>query len=140
MGHSIQETDRYETQPFSFKNFWFYCLLPYTKRKSNKLDPKAVRAILVGYDSQSKAYHCYCPLHRKTLLSWNILFNEVEIGQFPIALVDPLELSLFDPLASLLAPNFILKLSSLSDSTSHNLAGPQPLSQPQAYDLPAYPD
>ncbi|KAL3686396.1 hypothetical protein R1sor_008970 [Riccia sorocarpa] len=42
----------------------------------NKLDDRALRCILVGYDNESKAYRCYCPSNRKVLVSRDVRFNE----------------------------------------------------------------
>lgn len=43
-------------------------------QKRRKLDNKAVRMILVGYDEQSKAYRCFNPATRKVTISRNVRF------------------------------------------------------------------
>jgi hypothetical protein len=108
-----------------------YCHIPREKR--TKLDPKAIRTIFVGYDSQSKAYRCYCPLRKKILLSRDVLFDETEIGNFLPHPVDPLELSLFDPLASS-SPLCLIPELQKADPTSSDLA------EPHTHDIPEFPN
>ncbi|KAL3677965.1 hypothetical protein R1sor_020921 [Riccia sorocarpa] len=53
--------------------------------KLDKLQPRAVRCILVGYDSQSKAYRCYSPDTKKILISNNVVFDETILGDLALA-------------------------------------------------------
>jgi hypothetical protein len=48
--------------------------------KRTKPDSKAIEAILVGYNIQTKGYRCFEPKSRKILISRNIQFNELELG------------------------------------------------------------
>jgi len=43
--------------------------------KCNKLEPKTLITILVDYDENSKAYHCYHPSTRTIVLSRNVHFD-----------------------------------------------------------------
>ena len=51
-----------------------YCHILDAKRI--KLGPKVVTTIFVGYDKNSKAYHCYNLATRKILISYDVRFNE----------------------------------------------------------------
>lgn len=60
------------------------------KDMRSKLYSKTMSAILVGYDSNSKAYRCFDPLTKKILISKDILFYEDTMGNFfPTQLAPP---------------------------------------------------
>jgi hypothetical protein len=47
------------------------------KEQQNKLQSKSkLNTIFVGYDSESKAYRCYCPTDKKICVSRNVEFNK----------------------------------------------------------------
>jgi hypothetical protein len=46
------------------------------KDRESKLSPQAIKCIFIGYDHQSKAYRCFNPISRKTLITIDIHFNE----------------------------------------------------------------
>lgn len=48
-----------------FQKFGAKCFVHIESQKRQKLDPKAFKAILVGYDEQSKGYRCYNPSTKK---------------------------------------------------------------------------
>ncbi|KAL3677349.1 hypothetical protein R1sor_027297 [Riccia sorocarpa] len=47
------------------------------KNKLSKLESRARRCFLVGYDLNSKAYRCFDPLTRKVLVVRNVIFDEI---------------------------------------------------------------
>jgi hypothetical protein len=47
--------------------------------KRTKLESIALKAILVGYDTQTKRYICFEPKSRKFLINRNICFNELKL-------------------------------------------------------------
>lgn len=56
--------------PFSSKVFDYSCFAHATKHQQGKLDPKAIKCILVGYPSTQKGYKCYLlGEHRRSLLA-----------------------------------------------------------------------
>lgn len=46
----------------SFQRFGSTCYVHIPEEKRQKLDKKAIKMVLVGYDMQSKAYRCYNPV------------------------------------------------------------------------------
>lgn len=57
-----------------FKRFGSNCYVHVPDDKRKKLDPKAIAAIMVGYDLQSKAYRCYVPASGKVIISRDVQF------------------------------------------------------------------
>ena len=57
-----------------------YVYIP--KDKRTKLEHKASKCVLVGYDDQSKAYRLWCPTRRKVILSNNVTVFESIPGNF----------------------------------------------------------
>lgn len=57
-----------------FRKFGSECYVHVPDEKRRKLDPKALRAILVGYDDASKAYRCFIPSTRKVVVSRDVRF------------------------------------------------------------------
>jgi hypothetical protein len=51
-----------------------YCHIPAEKR--NKLEPKAIATLFIGYDEQSKAYRCWNPVTKRIIISRDIRFDE----------------------------------------------------------------
>jgi hypothetical protein len=51
-----------------------YCHVPSEKR--TKLDPTAVKGLLVGYSEASKAYRIYVPARRKVIVCRDVQFEE----------------------------------------------------------------
>lgn len=42
----------------------------------NKLDPRPIKTIFVGYSPTQKGYHCYCPRTQKMFVSFDVTFFE----------------------------------------------------------------
>ena len=57
-----------------------YVYIP--KDKRTKLEHKASKCVLVGYDDQFKAYRLWCPTRRKVILSNNVTVFESIPGNF----------------------------------------------------------
>lgn len=57
-----------------FKSFGSKCYVYIHKEKRQKLDPKAILTILVGYDENSKAYKCYNSSTQKVIISRDVTF------------------------------------------------------------------
>lgn len=49
---------------------------------TNKLDPKSLPCVFLGYNEKFKGYHCYYPPIRKVFISRHVLFDEHD---FPFA-------------------------------------------------------
>lgn len=49
--------------------------VPDEKRK--KLDPKAVKVVFIGCSQERKAYKCYVPSTHETLISYDVVFDEL---------------------------------------------------------------
>lgn len=66
-----------------FKEFGSKCYVYVHAAKRQKLDPKAISAILVGYDDKSKAYRCYNSSTQKVIISRDVkLPVQKEISEF----------------------------------------------------------
>lgn len=65
--------------------FWY---IPSEKR--NKLEPKAIPTILVGYDENNKAYRCYDPKTRRIIISRDVRFNKRSCNPGVAETIDPL--------------------------------------------------
>ena len=52
-------------------------------KASNKLQPKSLPSILVGYDDQTKAYRCFDYNRNKILISRDVAFDETKLGLPP---------------------------------------------------------
>lgn len=48
----------------------------------NKLGVKAIKSVLLGYDSLTKGYHCFEPISNKIIISHDVRFNEQQLGDF----------------------------------------------------------
>jgi hypothetical protein len=51
-----------------------YAHVPNSQRK--KLDPKSIKCILLGVSEESKAYKLYDPIHKKVIISRDVVFDE----------------------------------------------------------------
>jgi hypothetical protein len=58
------------------------CYVLLTSRH-DKLDPKAVPATFLGYDTQSKAYRCHDSATHKIIVSRSVRFNKTKFGMSP---------------------------------------------------------
>ena len=52
-----------------------YVHVPDEKRR--KLEPKAHKCIFIGYSQEKKAYKCYDPSTRESLVSRDVIFDEM---------------------------------------------------------------
>lgn len=79
-----------------------YCYIPNIKR--NKISPKAIPTIFIGYDEQSKAYHSWNPNTKRIIISRNIRFLENVFDlKVPVTSESSLDNSYLDD-ADLLSP------------------------------------
>ncbi|CAM6106257.1 unnamed protein product [Calypogeia fissa] len=52
------------------------------KENRNKLQPRTLKCVLLGYDDESKAYRCYDPINRRILISRDVICDETKRGEF----------------------------------------------------------
>jgi len=58
----------------------FGCVAFTHLQNTKKLEPKAIKMNLVGYDNQSKAYRCFDYTSRRIVISRDVHFLETEVG------------------------------------------------------------
>lgn len=58
------------------KTFWMYNLCSCYDHHYNKLDPRAIKIVFIGYSPTQKGYCYYCPQTRKTYVSRDVTFVE----------------------------------------------------------------
>lgn len=76
--------------------FGCVCYAHIAKDERKKLDVIARRCILVGYGSEVKGYRLYDPDRKKVFFSWDVRFNESEVGFKEFSEVEPVELEVDD--------------------------------------------
>lgn len=57
------------------------CYVHISKSSRTKLDPKARRCIIVGYDEHKKGWRCMDPQTQKVFTSRDVVFDEVSLHQ-----------------------------------------------------------
>jgi hypothetical protein len=60
------------------KIFGCVCFVQDNRPNVEKLDPKAVKCVLVGYSATQKGYVCWSPIERILFVSMDITFRELE--------------------------------------------------------------
>ena len=60
------------------KVFGCTCFVKDYRPSVDKLDPKALKCIFVGYSSKQKGYKCWCPSERRMFVSMDVVFREHE--------------------------------------------------------------
>ena len=78
----LQTLERYVKIPSALhippKIFGCVAFVHVPKHQRTKLDPCAIRCVLLGYGSHTKGYRCYDPLSRKLYVTMNVTFLETE--------------------------------------------------------------
>ena len=64
--------------PVPPKVFGCTCFVRDHRPSVNKLDPRAVKCIFIGYSSGQKGYKCWSPSERRTFVSMDVTFRESE--------------------------------------------------------------
>ena len=77
------------------RSFGCECYAHIAKDERKKLDVVARRCVLVGYGSEVKRYRLYDP-DWKVFFSWDVRFNESEVGFKDFDVVEPVELEIDD--------------------------------------------
>ena len=62
--------------PIESRVFRCTCFIRDARPHVNKLDPKSLKYIFLGYSQVQKGYRCYCPGLRRYLVSTNVTFLE----------------------------------------------------------------
>jgi hypothetical protein len=83
------------------------------REKHAKLERKAIRTTLVGYDDLSKAYRCFGPTTRKIFISKDVVFDETCLG---LASTRPYQTEFYQNLFSEPKPNKNLRPLSPSEA------------------------
>ena len=60
------------------KVFGCTCFVHDHRRTLDKLDPRAMKCIFIGYSASQKGYKCYYPPTRKTFITMDVTFREHE--------------------------------------------------------------
>ena len=68
------------------KTFGYTTFFHIHDHNRNKLDPRALKTIFIGYSPTQKGYHCYCPQNKKTYVSRDVTFFEDTPYFSPISL------------------------------------------------------
>jgi len=81
----------YDKKP-TVRHFRVFGCLEYAhvpKEHRKKLDAKSEPCVFIGYSDESKAYRLYNPKTKKTLVSWDVIFEEGKVyGQQQKCIVD----------------------------------------------------
>ena len=62
--------------PIEPRVFGCTCFVRDVRLHVSKLDPKSLKCIFLGYSRVQKGYGCYCPTHRRYLVSTDVTFFE----------------------------------------------------------------
>ena len=98
-----------------------YVHVPDERRE--KLDDKSERFIFIGYDSSSKGYKQYNPNKKKTVVNWDVVFDEE--GQWDFETHEK-EYNFFPPLEEEKTPQHVQQELTPSTSTTHKDTLPSP--------------
>jgi Reverse transcriptase (RNA-dependent DNA polymerase) len=60
------------------KTFGYVCFVQDNRPNVEKLDPKAVKCVFVGYLAIQKGYVCWSPIERRLFVSMDVTFRELE--------------------------------------------------------------
>lgn len=78
---STTPLERYTSQKPNLAHLRIFGCRSYVHVKNrDKLQPKSISTVFVGYDDQSKAYRCYDPTRHKILISRDVEFDEDILG------------------------------------------------------------
>ena len=68
------------------KTFGYTTFFHIHDHNRNKLDPRALKTIFIGYSPTQKGYCCYCPQNKKTYVSRDVTFFENTLYFSPTSL------------------------------------------------------
>ncbi|XP_078176829.1 uncharacterized protein LOC144571419 [Carex rostrata] len=63
----------------SLKTFGCVCFMQGNNPNMEKLDPRAVKFVFVGYSATQKRYVCWNPVERRLFVSMGVTFRELEL-------------------------------------------------------------
>jgi len=62
--------------PVDYSNLRIFGCPVYAHVNDGKLAPRAIKCMFMGYASESKGYHMWCPESKKVIQSRDVTFNE----------------------------------------------------------------
>jgi hypothetical protein len=75
-GHAESQAVQHSTLIFPSPCFRLSMLSQCDSQQPNKLHPRSIACVFVGYPSTHHGYHCYDPISRRIIISQNVTFDE----------------------------------------------------------------